>query len=144
MNPRERYFDNAATTPMDPRVLEAMLPFLLERFGNANSQHSFGAEAWEAVEHARTQVSRLLGAEDPSQIVFTSGAIDIDTFTVFILYQPTGGSWVPVQATDWNCQASYQHFLAGPQWPIPSYSDSITNTHRSLGVFPVWPNFRSP
>ncbi len=67
---------------MDPRVLEAMLPFLLERFGNANSQHSFGAEAWEAVEHARTQVSRLLGAEDPSQIVFTSGATESNNWVM--------------------------------------------------------------
>ncbi len=76
--------------------------------------------------------------------VDSTGAIDIDTFTVFILYQPTGGSWVPVQATDWNCQAEYQHFLAGPQWRILSFSDSITSTHDSYGVFPVWTNFRSP
>jgi hypothetical protein len=76
--------------------------------------------------------------------VDSTGAIDIDSFTVFILYQPPGGYWVPVRAIDWNCQASYQHFLAGPQWRIPSYSDSITSTRDSYGAWPVWTNFRKP
>ncbi|HLK17109.1 MAG TPA: cysteine desulfurase family protein [Fimbriimonadaceae bacterium] len=72
----ERYFDNAATTPVDPRVREAMLPFLGEDFGNANSIHAWGRRAADAVETARGQVARALGAEDPSQIVFTSGATE--------------------------------------------------------------------
>ena len=71
-----RYFDNAATTPMDPRVLQEMLPFLGEAFGNANSIHSFGQRAYSAVELARRRVAALIGAEDPSQILFVSGATE--------------------------------------------------------------------
>jgi len=71
-----RYFDNAATTPLDPRVLTEMLPFLQDGFGNANSIHSFGQRAHEAVEVARSRVAALIGAEDPSQVVFTSGATE--------------------------------------------------------------------
>ncbi len=72
----ERYYDNAATTPLDPRVLEAMLPYLRDGFGNANSLHEPGRRAHEAVEEARQQVANLVSAEDPSQITFTSGATE--------------------------------------------------------------------
>ncbi|MBI1757192.1 MAG: cysteine desulfurase [Fimbriimonas ginsengisoli] len=76
----ERYFDNAATTPVDPRVREEMLPFLGEAFGNANSLHEPGRRARAAVELARERVARLLGAEDPSQIVFVSGATEANNW----------------------------------------------------------------
>jgi len=70
------YLDHHATTPLDPRVLDAMLPYMRERFGNASSRsHRHGWEAEEAVEGARGQVARLLGA-DPREIVFTSGATE--------------------------------------------------------------------
>lgn len=72
----ENYFDNAATTPVDPRVLEAMLPFLGDNFGNANSLHNFGRRAHDAVEQARAQVAAAISADDPGQIVFTSGATE--------------------------------------------------------------------
>ena len=72
----ERYFDNAATTPIDPRVLEAMLPYLRDGFGNANSLHDWGRRAHDAVERAREQVASAIGAEDPRQILFTSGATE--------------------------------------------------------------------
>jgi len=79
-NSIERYFDYAATSPLDRRVLDAMLPYLGEAFGNANSLHQFGYRAREAVETARLQVARLLGAEDPSQIIFTSGATEANNW----------------------------------------------------------------
>ncbi|MHB8635123.1 MAG: cysteine desulfurase family protein [Fimbriimonadaceae bacterium] len=72
----ENYFDNAATTPVDPRVLAGMLPFLAANLGNANSLHSWGRRAHEAVEDARVRVAASIGANDPTQIVFTSGATE--------------------------------------------------------------------
>jgi len=78
----ERYFDNAATTPVDPRVVEAMLPWFTEFPGNAHSLHHYGAKAMDAVEKARAQVAQLIGAEDPSQITFTSGATEANNWVL--------------------------------------------------------------
>jgi len=75
------YLDNAATTPMDPRVLEAMLPHLGERRGNPSSLHSSGAAAREAVEDARESLASLLGAS-PEEISFTGGGTESDNLAV--------------------------------------------------------------
>ncbi len=69
------YLDNNATTQIDKRVLDAMMPFLTNEFANANSTHQFGVHAYEAVKSARIQVSELIGAE-PHEIVFTSGSTE--------------------------------------------------------------------
>ncbi len=80
---KDRYFDNAATTPVDPRVVEAMLPFFCESFGNANSLHTFGGAAMAAVEKAREQVAQLIGAQAPDEIVFTSGATEANNWIAY-------------------------------------------------------------
>jgi len=78
----DRYFDNAATTPVDPRVVAEMLPYFSEAFGNANSIHRFGAQAMAAVDLARERVAALLGADDPSEIIFTSGATEANNWVL--------------------------------------------------------------
>jgi cysteine desulfurase len=79
---RRIYLDANATTPLLPEVLEAMRPFLLERFGNASSIHQEGQRARAAVEKARASVARLLGCR-PAEIVFTSGGTESDNLAIF-------------------------------------------------------------
>ena len=71
------YFDNAATTRVDERVLEAMLPYFTQQFGNANSAHQLGRMSKVAIEDAREEIAQLIGAE-PSEIIFTSGGTESD------------------------------------------------------------------
>ena len=87
------YLDNNSTTPMDPRVLDAMLPYFNAKFGNAASRnHPFGWAAEEGVDYAREQVAKLIGASD-KEIIFTSGATESDNLAikgVFEMYKEKG------------------------------------------------------
>jgi cysteine desulfurase len=75
------YLDHTATTPLDPKVLEAMIPYFSLHFGNASSIHSYGREGKEALERARGTIALLLGA-DPGEVFFTSGGTEADNFAL--------------------------------------------------------------
>ncbi len=98
---RPIYLDHHATTPLDPRVLAAMTPWLTTRFGNPDSRsHRYGREAREATDLARAEVARLLGARD-DEVIFTSGATESITLALVGTLGPLGaGAHVITQATE--------------------------------------------
>src|SRR3954467_8106872 len=75
------YLDHSATTPIDDRVIEAMLPYLRDKFGNASSVHQFGQEAHAAVDHARRQVAALINAK-ANELIFTSGGTEANNLAL--------------------------------------------------------------
>ncbi len=94
------YMDHNATTPVEPRVLQRMLPYFSEKFGNAASRgHAYGWQAEEAVEAARAQVAKLMGAE-PAEIVFTSGATEANNLALFGVMRARPGGHLITQATE--------------------------------------------
>ncbi len=75
------YFDNSGTTKVDPKVVEEMLPYFTEKYGNASSLHSFGKDAFDAMEAAREQVAKAIGAQ-AHDVIFTSGATEADNIAI--------------------------------------------------------------
>ena len=84
---RPHYFDAAATTPVDPRVAELVMHYMVQEFGNAGSRHSYGSEALKAVNKAREQVAAVIGLDDPTGVIFTSGATESNNLAILGLTQ---------------------------------------------------------
>lgn len=139
---RRIYLDNNATTPVDPQVLEAMLPYFTEKFGNAASRnHEFGWEAEEGVELARQQVAAVIGA-DSKEIIFTSGATESNNIAIKGVAAMYGekGRHVITQVTEHKavidpCKYLEQHGFRVTMLPVDRYGmidldqlkDSITD-----------------
>jgi len=102
------YLDHNATTPVEPSVLEAMLPFFSGDFGNASSIHTFGQRARAAVETAREQVAALLNAR-PQEIVFTSGGTESDNHAIFGVFAPAAGAATSSTAIPRIITSSIEH-----------------------------------
>ena len=127
------YLDNNATTPTDPRVVEAMLPFLTQHFGNAASRsHSFGWAAKEGVEIAREQVVDLIGAS-PKEIIWTSGATESDNLAIkgVARYYEKKGKHVITVCTEHKAVLDSCHALERDGWEV-TYLDVDTEGLISL------------
>ena len=126
---RKVYLDHSATTPSDPRVVEAMLPYLTERFGNASSVHSFGQEARAAVDRARRQVAAFAGAR-ANEIVFTSGGTEANNLAIRGLGEAaqSHGRHIITSAIEHPSVRSSIHGLEQRGWEatqLPVYDDGV-------------------
>jgi len=97
------YLDHAATTPVHPKVVKAILPFFAERFGNASTLYSYGQEAKEAMEDARRKIAALIGAKASREIIFTSGGTESDNFAI------CGIAWANQNKGDHIITSSVEH-----------------------------------
>jgi cysteine desulfurase len=126
------YLDNNATTPMDPRVLEAMLPYFTNKFGNAASRnHHFGWVAEEGVDYAREQVAKLIGASE-KEIIFTSGATESDNLAikgVFEMYKEKGNHIITAVTEHKAVLDACKHVekLGGKVTYLPVQEDGLLN-----------------
>lgn len=111
------YFDHNATTPLDPRVLEAMLPFLREQHGNASSRHEFGTAARMAVDRAREQVAALTGVQ-PVQVVFTSGGTEANNLLIRGAASCMSPGKIAVSAMEHSCVAVPAQSLTRQGWTV--------------------------
>jgi cysteine desulfurase len=130
------YFDHNATTALDARVLEAMLPFLRQPQGNPTSRHSFGRQARSAVENAREQVASAVGAH-PSQVTFTSGGTEADNLAICGITSTMPPSTVAVSAIEHPAVFRPAQALFGRGWqsariPVTGAGQVSTDALRNL------------
>ena len=113
------YLDHAATTPVDPRVLQAMMPFFTEHAGNASSMHAAGQEARHAVDRARAEVAAAVGAQR-AEVVFTSGATESDNLAVLgvALASQNRGRHIVTSAIEHHAVLEACHFLEGQGYAV--------------------------
>lgn len=111
------YFDHNATTALDPRVLEVMLPFLRDQQGNPTSRHSYGRSARQAVEQAREQVAAAVGAH-PSQVTFTSGGTEADNMAIKGIAAAHTPAQIAVSAIEHPAVLKPAQVLQGRGWRL--------------------------
>ncbi|MDP1717517.1 MAG: cysteine desulfurase family protein [Burkholderiales bacterium] len=109
------YFDHNATTPLDDRVFEAMLPYLRDEFGNASSRHEFGTVARKAVDRAREQVAALIGVQ-PVQVIFTSGGTEANNLFIKGAASYLTPGQIAVSSIEHPCVARPAQELARAGW----------------------------
>jgi len=115
------YFDHNATTPLDDKVFEAMLPYLRERFGNASSRHELGTVARRAVDTARQQVGALVNAQ-PSQVIFVSGGTEANNLFIKGAAGYLKPTQVAVSAIEHPCVAKPAQELARQGWKVRTFA----------------------
>lgn len=109
-----RYFDYAATTPVDERVVSAMMPFFTERFGNPNSLYDLGRDGYRALEDARERVAKAIGAENPTEIIFTGCGTESDNAALLGILgriAPDGGAHLIVSSYEHHAILEPAHWL---------------------------------
>lgn len=111
------YFDHNATTPLDGRVLDAMLPYLQERHGNPSSRHEFGTVTRKAVDRAREQVAALVGVQ-PVQVVFTSGGTEANNLLIRGMAAGMKPTQVAVSSIEHSCVAAPAQDLVRQGWTL--------------------------
>ena len=126
---RRVYLDHSATTPVDPRVVQAMLPYLTEKFGNASSVHLFGQEARAAADRARRQVAALIGAR-ANEIIFTSGGTEANNLAIRGICELTEsqGRHIITTSIEHPSVRGVLESLEKRGWvvtPLPVYEDGI-------------------
>jgi cysteine desulfurase len=122
------YFDNAATTSLEPRVLEAMMPFFTEKFGNPSSIYSYGRETRMAVEQARKSVAKNLGAK-PSEIFFTSGGTESSNTVLHAAVYDLGCKHIISSPIEHHATLHTVEFLAKTAGVETSYVQILPNGH---------------
>ena len=132
-----RYLDYSATTPVDERVLEAMMPYFTQEFGNANSLYSLGRDAFRTLEAARESIAKNIGAEKPSEVIFTSGGTESDNAALIGVLNkiaPEGGAHIISSAYEhhaileplaWLEKHGYEVTLVKPHTDGHVYAEDI-------------------
>ena len=122
------YFDNAATTPLDPLVLEAMMPYFTEKFGNPSSIYSYGRETRLAIENARKSVAKLLNAH-PAEIFFTSGGTEASNTAIFSAVRDLGCTHIITSPIEHHATLHSVEYLKNRGEASLSYVQLLPNGH---------------
>lgn len=122
------YFDNAATTPLDPQVLEAMMPYMTEKFGNPSSIYSYGRESRLAIENARKSVAKILNAH-PAEIFFTSGGTESSNTVITAAVRDLGCTHIISSAIEHHATSHTVEYLKNKGEVDLSYVKVLPNGH---------------